>query len=177
MCSILELMPRCNEFGMHEILVSDPNGTSHLDASVWKNEEEPEEEEEKTVGLRLSSLMRSSVEDTLNEEQRKELDQELLQSQSSGVKTLFTTDCELIVPMLAVRGKLELTTSTLSFTVSPDFEEQIAKQEAYRQSKKNEGVNKFTMLKLPENKIWRLSELTHEEYRLYSVGVGWETHG
>ena len=168
MCSILELMPRCNEFGMHEILVSDPNGTSHLDASVWKNEEEPEEEEEKTVGLRLSSLMRSSVEDTLNEEQRKELDQELLQSQSSGVKTLFTTDCEL-------------TTSTLSFTVSPDFEaqfkEQIAKQEAYRQSKKNEGVNKFTMLKLPENKIWRLSELTHEEYRLYSVGVGWETHG
>ena len=126
MCSILELMPRCNEFGMHEILVSDPNGTSHLDASVWKNEEEPEEEEEKTVGLRLSSLMRSSVEDTLNEAQ---------------------------------------------------FKEQIAKQEAYRQSKKNEGVNKFTMLKLPENKIWRLSELTHEEYRLYSVGVGWETHG
>ena len=46
MCSILELMPRCNEFGMHEILVSDPNGTSHLDASVWKNEEEPEEEEQ-----------------------------------------------------------------------------------------------------------------------------------
>ena len=179
-CSILKLMPRCNEFGMHEILVSDPHGTSHLDASVWKNEEEPEEEVEKTVGLRLSSLMRSSVEDTLNEEQRKELDQELLLSQSSGVKTLFTTDCELIVPMLAVRGKLELTTSTLSFTVSPDFEaqfkEQIAKQEAYRQSKKNEGVNKFTMLTLPENKIWRLNELTHEEYRLYSVGVGEETH-
>ena len=50
MCSILELMPRCNEFGMHEILVSDPNGTSHLDASVWKNEEEPEEEETRPEG-------------------------------------------------------------------------------------------------------------------------------
>ena len=78
----------------------------------------------------------------------------------------------MVVPMLAVRGKLELSTSTLSFTISPEFEaefkQQIEKQAAYiANAKRFEGVNKFLMLTLPENKIWKLGELTHEEFRLY----------
>ena len=100
----------------------------------------------------------------------KELDQELLGLQKKTI--LFTAECQMITPMLATRGKIELTQRMLLFTVNPDFErefnEQIEKQAAYLNSNKRiEGINKFTMLKLPENKIWRLTELTHEEFRLY----------
>lgn len=114
---------------MHEILVADPKGTTHPEASVWKNEEEVEEEPETGMQLRLSSLMRSSVDDELDEKQRKELEQEL---QLTGVKmkVLRTWECELVVPMLAVRGQLELTASTLSFTMNPDFEAQFKEQVA-----------------------------------------------
>lgn len=171
---ILTLMPCCNSMDMHKVIIADPKGTTHPEASVWKNEEGIEEEPEPGMKLRISSLMRSSVDDELDEKQRKELDQEL---QITGVtkKVLRTWDCELVIPMLTVRGQLELTASTLSFTMNPDFEaqfkEQVAKQDAQRAMKKMEGVNKYTMLKLPENRIWKLTELTHEEYRLYSVDL------
>ena len=167
---ILTLTSRCNSYGMHQILVSDPNGTTHADASVWNDVDGQEETEVKETQGKIASLMRSSVEEDLIEDQHKELDQELLGLQKKTV--LFTAECQLITPMLATRGKIELTQHTLSFTVSPDFErefnEQIEKQAAYLNSNKRiEGINKFTMLKLPENKIWRLTELTHEEFRLY----------
>lgn len=167
---ILTLTARCNSYGMHQIFVLDPNGTSHQDASVWNDADEQEETELKETVGKITSLMQSSVEEDLNEDQHRELDQELMGAQKKSI--LFSAECQLITPMLATRGKLEMTQNTLSFTVSPDFErefnEQIEKQTAYMNSNKRiEGVNKFTMLKLPENKIWRLTELTHEEYRLY----------
>ena len=167
---ILTLTSRCNSYGMHQILISDPNGTTHPDASVWNDVDEQEEAQVKDTQGKIASLMRSSVEEDLSEDQHKELDQELLGLQKKTI--LFTAECQLITPMLATRGKIELTQGTLSFTVSPDFErefnEQIEKQTAYLNSNKRiEGINKFTMLKLPENKIWRLTELTHEEFRLY----------
>ena len=101
---ILTLIPCCNALDMHKILIADPKGTTHPEASVWKNEEGTEEEPEPEMKLRLSSLMRSSVDDELDEKQRKELEQEL---QITGVpkKVLRTWECELVIPMLAVRGQ------------------------------------------------------------------------
>ena len=167
---ILTLTSRCNSYGMHQILISDPNGTTHPDASVWNDVDEQAEAEVEDTQGKIASLMRSSVEEDLNEDQHKELDQELLGLQKKTI--LFTAECQMITPMLATRGKIELTQHMLLFTVNPDFErefnEQIEKQAAYLNSNKRiEGINKFTMLKLPENKIWRLTELTHEEFRLY----------
>lgn len=167
--SILTLTGRYNKYNMHSILVKDPKGTNHADASVWNETLEEEEKAQKESGM--LSLMRSSVEEDIDEEQEKAMNEELMANRHQG-RILFSQECLMVVPMLAVRGKLELSTSTLSFTISPEFEaefkQQIEKQAAYiANAKRFEGVNKFLMLTLPENKIWKLGELTHEEFRLY----------
>lgn len=166
--SILTLTDRFNMFDMHSILVKDPKGTTHADASVWNETMEEIEATQSVSGM--SILMRSSVEEDLPEEDAKNAN-ELMGNSHQG-RILFSQECLMVTPMLAARGKLELTTSTLSFTLSPEFEaefkQQIDKQTAYIASTKRfEGVNKYLMLKLPENKIWKLGELTHEEFRLY----------
>ena len=162
-----------NDYNMHTILVADPEGTTHPEASVWKNEEEEGKMAEEEITSHLSSLMRSSVETELNEDQQKELDQEIFQSQTSNSRVIFSAECNLVIPMLVVSGKLEMTPSTLAFTTSSDWEKQFRDTmealEAQRQKKNLEGLNKYSMLTLPGNRIWKLADLTHEEFRLHMV--------
>lgn len=148
---------------MHQILVMDPNGTTHPNASVWNNAEEPELGAAEAQPGKIASLMQSAV------EEEKERLQEATDHRS---QVLFTTECQLVRPMLLIPGKLELSTQSLSFTISEEFTrelaEQIERQDRYMASNKRlEGVNKYRMLKLPENSFWHLSEITHEEYRLH----------
>lgn len=171
--SILTLTPCMNQYNMHSILVADPNGTTHPEASVWKSDDEGGAMAEVDVVPHLSSLMRSSVETTLDEDQQKELNQELFQSQMAKSQVIFSEECDLVIPMLVVHGKLEMTNTTLSFTMSSDWEkafrDNMEALEAQRQKKNLEGLNKYSMLTLPENRIWKLNDLTHEEYRLHIV--------
>lgn len=162
---ILTLSQRCNEYGMRNILVKDPNGTTHPDASVWNEEKSSEVKEEP----KIMNLIESSVD---NDTEMKEIDQELMNSRIHKTRIVFSEDCLMVTPMLSARGKLDLSDNTISFTLNADFErefkEQIEKQTKIMENNKRiEGVNKFTMLKLPENKIWKLSELVSEEYRMY----------
>ena len=107
----------------------------------------PEENEPTLSVSGMSSLMRSSVEEDLPKEEAKSANEELMTRRHQG-RVLFSQECLMVTPMLAARGKLELTTSTLSFTLSPEFEaefkQQIDKQTAYIASAKRfEGVNKY----------------------------------
>lgn len=150
---------------MHNIIVKDPEGSTHPDASVW-NEEKNQEIKEKP---KIMNIIESSID---KEEEMKEIDQEFLNGTSHKSHIVFSEDCYMITPMLATRGKLDLSDNTISFTVNADFEhefkEQIEKQAKLMENNKRiEGINKFTMLTLPENKIWKLTELVSEEYRMY----------
>ncbi|KAK8807070.1 hypothetical protein WA158_003829 [Blastocystis sp. Blastoise] len=160
----------------HKYILDDPHGTRHYDAQIWNistGEDIKEEEPIEDINIFTNKIMKDISESGLEEQASTTSSPSKTTTRKGKGKDvlLFKKDCIMVTPLFNIPGKLELYSSNITFEIDPEFEKKYSSKysENKNEDNKRKGEEEKDLLKLPEDRYWKLSELREEEYRRYQM--------